>query len=90
MQHGSASVFGSSVSRLTIAQRQQMTYVAEGQELPTWMRLEQLEAFCAPLHQTCDVSLANKLRTRFDLDAKARIGAMSRYPIRERREQALQ
>lgn len=78
MQQGSANVFGFSVSQLTIGQRQQMTYVAEGQELPTWMRLEQLEAFCAPLYDTWDMSLATKLRARFDLDPKARIDAMSR------------
>ena len=35
-----------------------MTYVAEGQALPAWMRLEQLEAFCAPLYQTWDMPLA--------------------------------
>ena len=78
MQHGSTRVLGASVSQLTTKQRQQTTYVAEGQALPTWMRLEQLEAFCAPLYPTWDMSLASKLRTRFDLDPRARIGAMSR------------
>lgn len=78
MQHGSAMVLGSSVSRLTNSQRQQMTYVAEGQALPGWMRLAQLEAFCAPLYDSWDAALATRLRTRFDLDPNARISAMSR------------
>jgi len=78
MQQGSACVFGTSVSRLTMGQRQQLTYVAEGQELPEWMTLAQLEAYCAPLYPAWDRTLAASLRKRFDLDAARRIGAMSR------------
>jgi ABC-2 type transport system ATP-binding protein len=78
VQAGSVALFGDSVRSMTLGQRQRFAYVAEGQELPTWMRLEQMEAYCAPLYPTWDTQLATKLRRRFDLDAKQKIGTMSR------------
>jgi ABC-2 type transport system ATP-binding protein len=42
---GSASVLGKDVSRLTTEDRGRITYVAEGQALPAWMTLHQLEAY---------------------------------------------
>jgi len=77
-QAGSVTLFGDSVRRMTLRQRQRFCYVAEGQELPTWMRLEQMEAYCAPLYPTWDATLATDLRRRFDLDASQKIGTMSR------------
>jgi ABC-2 type transport system ATP-binding protein len=78
VQSGAVSLFGDSVRSMSLAQRQRFSYVAEGQELPTWMRLEQMEAYCAPLYPTWDTQLAAQLRTRFDLDPKQKIGTMSR------------
>lgn len=78
VQSGVISLFGDSVRRMTLSQRQRFAYVAEGQELPTWMRLEQMEAYCAPLYPTWDAPLATQLRRRFDLDAKQKVGTMSR------------
>ncbi|MBY0488411.1 MAG: ABC transporter ATP-binding protein [Gemmatimonadaceae bacterium] len=75
---GSVEIFGTPVSKLTLAQRQQIAYVAEGQQLPDWMREEQLEAYCAPLYPTWDTALAASLRERFDLDPKQKLGKMSR------------
>ncbi|WP_373069963.1 ABC transporter ATP-binding protein [Gemmatimonas sp.] len=77
-QSGSVSLFGDRVQGMTLPQRQRFTYVAEGQELPTWMRLEQMEAYCAPLYPTWDATLAADLRRRFELDATQKIGTMSR------------
>ena len=45
---------------------------------PSWMRLEELEAYLAPLYPTWDRALANQLRDRFNLDPKRKIGAFSR------------
>ena len=78
VQTGAVSLFGDSVRSMSLAQRQRFSYVAEGQELPTWMRLEQMEAYCAPLYPTWDAQLATQLRRRFDLDAKQKVGTMSR------------
>jgi len=75
---GRASVLGRDVSSLGVADRQRLTYVAEGQRLPGWMRLEQLEAYLAPLYPTWDHALARDLGSRFDLDPRRTLQAMSR------------
>ena len=75
---GRASVLGRDVSSLGVVDRQRLTYVAEGQRLPGWMRLEQLEAYLAPLYPTWDHALARDLRSRFDLDPRRTVQAMSR------------
>ncbi len=78
IQQGEVKLFNTPRTMLRAEQRERVTYVAEGQELPSWMRLEQMEAFCAPLYPTWDATLASSLRRRFDLDPTQRIGAMSR------------
>jgi len=75
---GQVSVLGTDVRALDLAQRARIAYVAEGQVLPRWMRLEQLEAYVAPLYTTWDGTLARALRERFALDPAQRIGTMSR------------
>jgi ABC-2 type transport system ATP-binding protein len=75
---GRLSVFGVDCDALTRQQRADIGYIAEGQRLPQWMRLEELETYLAPLYPTWDPALAADLRQRFDLDPRKRIGALSR------------
>jgi ABC-2 type transport system ATP-binding protein len=75
---GVARVLGIDSRALGRDERARIGYVAEGQALPGWMRLEQLEAYLAPLYPTWDASLATRLRERFDLDPKQRVGTLSR------------
>ncbi|HEY0154881.1 MAG TPA: ABC transporter ATP-binding protein [Longimicrobium sp.] len=75
---GRASVLGRDVSRLTTEDRGKISYVAEGQALPAWMTLDQLEAYLAPLYPAWDRALADELRRRFRLDARRKIGTLSR------------
>ncbi|MES2521177.1 MAG: ABC transporter ATP-binding protein [Gemmatimonadota bacterium] len=75
---GSCTVLGRDSARLTVQDRQQIGYVAEGQRLPGWMRLEQLEAYLAPLYPRWDATLATGLRERFALDRRRKIGSLSR------------
>ncbi|MEP6834003.1 MAG: ABC transporter ATP-binding protein [Gemmatimonas sp.] len=75
---GHAVVNGRECSMMRVQDRQRMGYVAEGLKLPAWMRLEQLEAYLAPLYPTWDRTHATTLRERFELDPKAKIGKMSR------------
>src|SRR5690242_8636754 len=75
---GGAAVLGVDSRRLSTKDRARIAYVAEGQSLPSWMRLEELEAYLAPLYPTWDRSLANQLRDRFNLDPTRKIGAFSR------------
>ncbi|MEO6528123.1 MAG: ABC transporter ATP-binding protein [Gemmatimonadaceae bacterium] len=75
---GRVRVLGTDSVSLTIHQRQRISYIAEGQRLPGWMRLEQLEAYLRPLYPTWDEALASSLRDRFGLDRARKIRAMSR------------
>ena len=75
---GHVQLLGTDSRELTRDQRTRISYVAEGQPLPGWMRLEQLESYLAPLYPTWDPSLARELRERFALNGRGRIDTLSR------------
>lgn len=75
---GRVSLMGIDSHALTLRERALVGYIAEGQSLPRWMRLEQLEAYLAPLYDTWDAALAADLRRRFALDPRRKIGTLSR------------
>ncbi len=75
---GRSSVLGCDSRRLTAAHFQRIGYVAEGQDLPEWMTVAQLLAYCRPLYPTWDEALAVRLLTMFDLPADRAIKKLSR------------
>lgn len=75
---GTARVLGRDVRALTWRDRQVIGYLAEGQALPGWMRLRELEAYVAPLYPSWDPALADTLRARFQLDPSRKVGTFSR------------
>ena len=75
---GRVSLLGKDVSELTVKDRASIGYVAEGQPLPGWMTLQQLEAYLAPLYSTWDQALADELRRRFRLHPRRKIKTLSR------------
>lgn len=75
---GRAAVLGLDATRLTLAGRQQIVYIAEGMRLPGALTLQQLERYLAPLYPSWDHTLANSLRQRFDLDGERRLRTFSR------------
>jgi ABC-2 type transport system ATP-binding protein len=75
---GRVSLMGVDSAALTLMHRSQMGYIAEGQSLPGWMRLDQLEAYLAPLYSTWDSAFARELRERFNLDPTRKIWTLSR------------
>ena len=75
---GRVALLGTDSALLTMADRATIGYIAEGQSLPGWMRLEQVEAYLAPLYPTWDAALASSLRDRFALDPRRRIQTLSR------------
>jgi ABC-2 type transport system ATP-binding protein len=75
---GRAALFGIDVADLTVPDRARIGYIAEGQSLPGWMRLHELEAYLAPLYDTWDAGLARNLRERFGLDPSRTIRTLSR------------
>ena len=75
---GDVSLLGTDVHRLTASQRAHIGYVAEGQRLPEWMTLDQLETYLAPLYEGWDGSLARGLRQQFGLDGTRPLRTYSR------------
>jgi ABC-2 type transport system ATP-binding protein len=75
---GEVSVFGTSPAKLTEAQRAQIGYIADAQDLPGWMTIEQYLAFLRPLYPTWDEALATKLRKLFLLPTNRKIRNLSR------------
>jgi ABC-2 type transport system ATP-binding protein len=75
---GEARLNGRSIHTLSVQDRAQIGYVAEGQELPSWMTLERLEAYLAPLYPTWDAELADHLQDRFRLPSRRKLRKMSR------------
>src|SRR5687768_16966992 len=75
---GEINVLGKNVRSLTVGDRAQMGYMADGLRLPDWMTLRQLEAYVAPLYDTWDSALADDLRDRFSLDSARKIKTLSR------------
>ena len=75
---GRVSIFGKAREHLARGDRARISYVAEGQPLPRWMRLDELERYLAPLYPTWDRAFADDLRARFALDRARRIGTFSR------------
>jgi len=75
---GRATVLGLDAARPSSRERGRIGYVAEGQVLPGWMRLAQLEAYLAPLYESWDFQLARELNERFSLDPARKIRALSR------------
>lgn len=76
--HGRATVLGGDCLALSYRDRMSIGYVSEGQQLPPWMRLDQLEAYLAPLYESWDAALATTLRERFELPGDRVMKTLSR------------
>ena len=75
---GRARVMGIDASAISSRDRVSIAYVNEGQRLPDWMHLSQLEAYVAPMYPTWDAALATTLRSRFELPGDRAIRTFSR------------
>ncbi|HSR43439.1 MAG TPA: ABC transporter ATP-binding protein, partial [Longimicrobiales bacterium] len=75
---GQVRVRGRDVARLTAVDRRRIGYVAEGQELPDWMTVRQLQEYLAPLYPSWDGELAADLQERFRLAPGRKIRQLSR------------
>jgi ABC-2 type transport system ATP-binding protein len=75
---GSATVLGIDSRRLGRGAFATIGYVSENQQIPRWMTVDQLIAFCRPLYPAWDDALCSSLVRQFDLPRDVRIGRMSR------------
>lgn len=76
--YGKATVLGKDSCRLSPAEFRQIGYVSENQELPDWMRIDELLAYCKPMYPTWDDAFCVKLLHQFDLPPKQKIKNLSR------------
>jgi ABC-2 type transport system ATP-binding protein len=75
---GEARVLGVDSRRLGPSQLQSIGYVSENQQIPGWMTLSELLAYCRPFYPTWDDALCRMLVRDFDLPLNFKIGRMSR------------
>ena len=75
---GEATVLGTRSRKLGPAQFQQIGYVSENQELPDWMTVRQLLAYCKPMYPTWDERFCGSLLRQLDLEPEQRIKSLSR------------
>lgn len=75
---GSARVLGVDSRRLGPAQFAQIGYVSENQQLPLWMSVGELLAYCRPFYPTWDRDLERVLIEKFDLPLDRKLRQLSR------------
>ena len=75
---GEARVFGKAPGALTEAERAQIGYIADSQDLPDAMSVAQYLAFLRPLYPTWDESFCQKLLGLFDLPLNRKLRHLSR------------
>jgi ABC-2 type transport system ATP-binding protein len=69
---------GTRSTKLGPAQFRQIGYVSENQELPDWMTVRELLAYCKPMYPTWDDAFGESLLRQLDLDPEQRIRSLSR------------
>jgi ABC-2 type transport system ATP-binding protein len=75
---GQARVLGVDSRQLGPRELQSIGYVSENQQLPRWMTVAELLAYCKPFYATWDDGFARKLVADFGLPLKGKIGRLSR------------
>ena len=75
---GEARVLGVDSRRLGRGELETIGYVSENQQMPRWMTLAELLAYCRPFYPTWDDTLCRKLVDDFRLPLDQKIGRMSR------------
>lgn len=75
---GEVNTLGASSRNLGPRDFQKIGYVAEGQDLPDWMKVDQFIQNVRPLYPAWDKQLEDRLRNLFDLPGNRRIKHLSR------------
>lgn len=75
---GSAAVLGFNPREDAVEMRKRIGYVAEGQKMYGWMRVNELVHFTSGFYKTWDDELAEKYLKRFELDPQAKAKTLSK------------
>jgi ABC-2 type transport system ATP-binding protein len=77
-ERGSVRVFGVDPVADPVGVLSRIGYLSEENDLPDWMRVDELMRYSRAFYPTWDDGYAEELRQAFDLDASARIKNLSR------------
>ncbi|MCH9648015.1 MAG: ABC transporter ATP-binding protein [Deltaproteobacteria bacterium] len=77
-ERGSIRVFGLDPVADPVAVLSRLGYLSEENELPNWMRVDELIRYSRAFYPRWDDAYAEELRDTFGLDPKARIGKLSK------------
>ena len=75
---GEARVLGVDSRRMGPRELQDIGYVSENQQLPQWMTVAELLAYCKPFYPKWDDALCRKLAADFDLPQHVTLARLSR------------
>jgi ABC-2 type transport system ATP-binding protein len=77
-ESGSVRVFGLDPVADPVGVLSRIGYLSEEDDLPAWMRVDELIRYSRAFYPKWDDAYAEELRTAFALDASAKIGTMSK------------
>lgn len=77
-QRGHVRVFGRDPVAEPVSVLSRIGYLSEENDLPAWMRVDELVRYTRAFHPGWDDAYAEELRTTFGLDATARIRTLSK------------
>ncbi len=77
-QNGSVRVFGLDPVAEPVAVLSRIGYLSEQNDLPGWMRVDELVRYSRAFYPSWDDSYAEEVRETFGLDPRARIGTLSK------------
>src|SRR5438067_302745 len=77
-QTGSVRVFGLDPVADPVGVLSRLGYLSEDRDLPGWMRVEELMRYTQAFFPKWDEKFAEELRRAFELDARAKVRALSR------------
>jgi len=75
---GTASILGVDTTRLGPGEFTQIGYVSENQQMPDWMTVGELIAYCRPMYPNWDTAFCAKLLSQFELPLDRKLKSLSR------------
>lgn len=75
---GQARVLGLDCVRQSLEIKRRIGFVAEGQSMYDWMKVDEIIRFCKRFYHTWDDTFAQEMKYRYELPGDSRVGELSR------------